>query len=141
MGNCNRTRDGGRLNNTDARLKRKTMLAEEWTEASCKGEDTEWWFSDDVEEARKAVAICDGCPIKQFCDDWATENHEYGIWGGKAHGEMEIAGRTGEKLNLYLRSTCYRGHRFDGERTVNGYQIRTCSTCRTLRYKRGEKAA
>lgn len=33
---------------------------------------------------KKAVAICETCPVKQECLDFAMENKiEYGIWGGK----------------------------------------------------------
>lgn len=36
-----------------------------------------------------ALAICDGCPMKQACLDEGLkpENVEHGIWGGKLPGE------------------------------------------------------
>lgn len=33
--------------------------------------------------ALEARAICQGCPARRACDDWATTNNERGIWGGR----------------------------------------------------------
>lgn len=34
-----------------------------------------------------AKGICDGCPVREECLDYALNNHEYGIWGGTNFGE------------------------------------------------------
>lgn len=31
---------------------------------------------------REAKAICEGCPVRDACLDWALEHGEAGIWGG-----------------------------------------------------------
>ena len=33
--------------------------------------------------ALAARAICQACPARQACDDYATRNNEPGIWGGR----------------------------------------------------------
>lgn len=39
-----------------------------------------------------AKRICAGCPVQAPCEDFATSNHESGVWGGRVH-----------KLNTKLR--------------------------------------
>jgi len=54
------------------------------TNAACKDKPAEWFFPqahDWVPEV--ARSICEGCPIKDACRDFAVNtNQEYGIWGG-----------------------------------------------------------
>jgi WhiB family redox-sensing transcriptional regulator len=41
-------------------------------------------YEDDLSLNKLAVAICNTCPIRQLCLDYAMEaNEPYGIWGGK----------------------------------------------------------
>jgi hypothetical protein len=30
-----------------------------------------------------AIRICDSCPVKTECSEWADENSAYGVWGGR----------------------------------------------------------
>jgi len=36
-----------------------------------------------MSEANKAKAVCDRCPVRKLCLEYALVNHEeYGVWGG-----------------------------------------------------------
>lgn len=78
-------------------------------EAMCKGRDPEQWFGPHVcgpecdsdrgcmagkseqgrfARIRQAKAICEECPVREACLDWAVEtNQEFGVWGGKTERE------------------------------------------------------
>jgi hypothetical protein len=56
--------------------------ARDYSPGACANEDTELFFSESKSEIRKAMAICDRCPIKKECLEDALANKEYGIWGG-----------------------------------------------------------
>ena len=49
-----------------------------------------------VENALKAIAICNYCPIRAQCltEGMREENIEYGIWGGMLAGDRIILART-----------------------------------------------
>ena len=51
-----------------------------------------------------AIAICDGCPIKQACLDegMKMENIEHGIWGGMMAGDRIL--KAGIDINRTSRS-------------------------------------
>lgn len=65
----------------------------------CLGEDPELWFAVGSGEAtdrqiRAAQRICDKCPVKTTCRDWAIENgQEYGVWGGLTEDELQAIKR------------------------------------------------
>jgi len=43
------------------------------------------WFprrGSDINVIRRALAICDECPVIEPCREWAVKHNEYGIWGG-----------------------------------------------------------
>jgi WhiB family redox-sensing transcriptional regulator len=55
--------------------------------APCAETDPEAFFPDrggtiSLREIRIAKAICNSCPYKSECLEWALENRETGIWGG-----------------------------------------------------------
>ena len=58
----------------------------EWRSgAACSGQDPKIWFPDGVRMAslRRAVAICNLCPVKAECLAHALEVKEpHGVWGG-----------------------------------------------------------
>jgi WhiB family redox-sensing transcriptional regulator len=40
-------------------------------------------FAESGPALREAVRVCDGCPFKDECHDWAVENGQiWGVWGG-----------------------------------------------------------
>lgn len=51
--------------------------------ASCKGLDTELFFSDDMfmQPNPTVQAICNLCPETANCLSWAMSNGESGVWG------------------------------------------------------------
>lgn len=70
----------------------------EWhQEARCKDQPQEMFFGQETDEssskrhrpsltmseAKRAVAVCDRCPVRKQCLEYALVNHEeYGVWGG-----------------------------------------------------------
>jgi len=63
-------------------------VREPWRhQAACKDQDPEYWFPVDAPGRtpahRRAISICQSCPVQAKCLTWALDNHEfYGIWGG-----------------------------------------------------------
>lgn len=66
-------------------------MTEPWRHrAACNGKDTNWWFPPQsgistvmTPAARRAVAICQSCPVAAACLEQAMNKPEhYGIWGG-----------------------------------------------------------
>lgn len=55
----------------------------------CASADPEKWFPETFGHHRDmAVAICNTCPLKQECDDYAMERpYLHGIWGGRSRKE------------------------------------------------------
>jgi len=48
------------------------------------------WFSMIPSWMKRAVEICNTCPVQARCLEWAINNRiEYGIWGGKLPGERK----------------------------------------------------
>lgn len=55
----------------------------DWTQAACRGHDTNLWFPARGKIPTEAIAICDTCPIKQQCDQYAMDHGiKVGVWGG-----------------------------------------------------------
>lgn len=45
--------------------------------------DPELWQSTDRDDERGAVAVCNACPLRIKCGEWALDQPEqYGTWGG-----------------------------------------------------------
>lgn len=55
-----------------------------WTvDALCAQTDPEVFFPEKSGTTKPAKRICDGCPVRQQCLDYALDNEEpFGIWGG-----------------------------------------------------------
>lgn len=67
---------------------------EAWRErAACKGKPVDWWLppvtasGHAVRYPPEAVALCDACPVREQCLDFAIAHDELGYWGGT--GERE----------------------------------------------------
>jgi WhiB family redox-sensing transcriptional regulator len=51
--------------------------------AACKGAEPDLWFPEPGEDARPALAVCDGCPVRREClADALHAPEKFGIWGG-----------------------------------------------------------
>jgi len=56
------------------------------TDGACVGFPQEWWFDAEYGSVaeRRAKEICQGCPVRVECLDYAIRAPmEYGIWGGE----------------------------------------------------------
>lgn len=56
-----------------------------WTvDAPCTDDDPELWFTDTGPAAAIALSVCDTCPVRRQCLDYALHLGEvwHGIWGG-----------------------------------------------------------
>lgn len=50
---------------------------------ACQTSDPDAWFSDDGSAYAMARQLCQKCPVKDLCADFAVENREpHGLWGG-----------------------------------------------------------
>lgn len=91
-----------------SKAKPKLMLMrrnQTWREdAACRDSPTEWFFPDSVgikaqREKKKAVQICESCPVIKQCRETALANFEsHGIWAGEDFSKYryEINDETGE---------------------------------------------
>jgi WhiB family redox-sensing transcriptional regulator len=61
----------------------------EWQEqALCAQTDPESFFPEKGGSTREAKRVCDACPVRVQCLDYALENQErFGIWGGLSERE------------------------------------------------------
>ena len=51
--------------------------------AACRNYDLSIWY--DRSKAAEVIAICNRCPIRKECLDFAIDNYETeGVWGGKS---------------------------------------------------------
>lgn len=53
--------------------------------AACVGLEPEDWYPNpsDTLSREEAIAVCNRCPVKNECNEWADDNRiEYGVWGG-----------------------------------------------------------
>jgi len=67
------------------------MTTQNWTEdAVCARSDPEAWFPDRGRPNRQTKAMCDTCPVKDPCLQWALDhNEQYGIFGGTSHADRQ----------------------------------------------------
>jgi WhiB family redox-sensing transcriptional regulator len=81
-------------------------------EAACRGMDTRWFFPQRGESVREQYAVCNECPVKAPCLEYALQNKETsGIWGG-----------TGERQRRRMRATMAMPRRKRGPGRITGKQ-------------------
>lgn len=57
-------------------------------DAKCLDADPEAFFPEKGGSTREAKRICDACPARDACLEWAMDNDErFGIWGGLSERE------------------------------------------------------
>lgn len=67
--------------------------------AACQDEDTDLFFpvgvtGPAIPQIAEAKAICEGCPVREECLEFAiTANQEFGVWGGTSEEERRILRR------------------------------------------------
>ena len=95
----------------------------------CRTTDPELWFSRSSSERALAVALCQECPLRRPCAQYAIDNDERGVWGGTTAADRRSFrdvwpwrfDRQG-RLRLACGSEeAYRAH--------FGYQERPCEAC------------
>jgi WhiB family transcriptional regulator, redox-sensing transcriptional regulator len=59
-------------------------LASDWrADAACREIDIDVFFAVDEASQREAIAICEACPVRAECLEYAiTAREQYGVWGG-----------------------------------------------------------
>ncbi len=66
-----------------------------WLEAKCANHDTpELFFSDDHQKwaasyTAQAIKICEECPIRTPCAEYAYKRGEWGVWGATTREQRE----------------------------------------------------
>lgn len=60
------------------------MAGMDWTDqARCRGRDPEQFFQRGAARSRGAIRVCDNCPVRTQCLDYALEHDvDFGVWGG-----------------------------------------------------------
>lgn len=120
----------------------RLAAADRWAwaqHAACQGESLNLFFGPDGErqperEAREAKAkeICQGCPVRAECADYALARPEkYGVWSATTPEERVTIRRSRQRAGL-LDNTgmCANGHPRTPENTrVDGSGHRRCQPC------------
>lgn len=64
-------------------------MTKKWREhAACRGIDPDVFYPVSDEEAEPARAVCEQCPVRQACLEYAlTSREREGVWGGATERE------------------------------------------------------
>jgi WhiB family redox-sensing transcriptional regulator len=64
--------------------------------AQCQQADPEAWYPEKGSPTKGAVRVCNRCPVRTECLEFALETQEpHGIWGGKTEQERRTLLRRG----------------------------------------------
>ena len=80
----------------------------EWMEsAACKGKDVDLFFSGPGMLPVEALRLCQSCPVRVDCLNYAVDNHiDHGMWGGLSARERRVRCQyTPIKTNTQLFSS------------------------------------
>lgn len=68
----------------------------EWQgQAACRGVDPGIFFTERGQSTAPAKLVCQSCPVREECLDFALENGEkFGIFGGKSERERRVMRRV-----------------------------------------------
>ena len=64
-----------------------------YRDARCAEEDVSktWFHSGDLREVNHAKRVCQGCPVRQECLEYAlTTPDQWGVWGGLSERERRV---------------------------------------------------
>ena len=66
-----------------------TLNPERWRQAAaCRGLDTAVFFPANEEDVGPAKAVCERCPVREQCLEWALATRQNdGVWGGLTETE------------------------------------------------------
>lgn len=83
------------------------------TDAACADHDPELFFGLTAEAVAEAVAVCQGCPVRERCGRWADDmGLIYGVWGGETEDQRRarLAGRPQTAGQVAICDQCRRGY-------------------------------
>jgi len=108
----------------------KPIQTPNWKLARCKdavksGADSNDWFPDTKEQRARARKVCNHCPLKADCREYAKAENLVGYWGGVLFGYR----LPDEKI----RDKCPAGHSYDLFFYGGEQDLRRCSTCFEMR--------
>lgn len=83
-----------------------------------------WFAPEDTTSCRAAVALCNACPVRVECLEWASQTKQrYGVWGGLPASVRLRHGRPHDFKRLVLLPDPYetrnRRSRFHTSRLTN----------------------
>lgn len=64
-----------------------------WEQANCRGRDTELFYPERKSDT-EAKLCCYDCPVREACLQYALENGEIGVWGGKNDEQRKALRRS-----------------------------------------------
>lgn len=83
---------------------------EPWrNDSACRGYPTGWWYPErghGKDEAKKARAICQHCPVQEACLDHALSRMEDGIWGNTSTKQRQAIRRAGMAEKRLICQEC-----------------------------------
>jgi WhiB family transcriptional regulator, redox-sensing transcriptional regulator len=53
-------------------------------QGACHDLDPQTFYPSRGESIRPAVAVCEACPVRAECLEWALHHENFGIWGGQS---------------------------------------------------------
>ncbi|MFE0329044.1 WhiB family transcriptional regulator [Streptomyces sp. NPDC058960] len=96
----------------------------------CRTTDPELWFSRKAAERALAVALCQECPLRRPCAQYAIDHPVEGVWGGSAVSPMARARLRGRPWRFdeqgRVRMVCGSE---DAYRSHIGYREQPCEAC------------
>lgn len=118
----------------------------QWDGALCAQSDPDAWFPEKGHPSTTAIRICQACPLRQACLDYAVENGErYGIWGGMSErNRRKLPGyRTATDARLIDPTPGAGCGTYAGAKAHSTRGEKACGPCRQVQreYKQGQEAA
>lgn len=95
------------------------------TQAACANTPTTLFYPERGEHHSAAIAVCNTCPVKNECLQWALDNNEtFGVWGGTTASERRRIQRGRPVAPQPTQPRCgtpagYRQHQTAGTPTCN----------------------
>lgn len=119
-------------------MRDQTNSAPEWMDhGACRGQDTTIWFPASAQPhvSAAAIAVCNTCPVRNLCLEYAMEHGEaHGVWGGVTErGRQRL--RRQQRLNLGLAFNASLTPRAISHGTDGGYNTHrrrgeaACTAC------------
>lgn len=112
-----------------------------WMErAACANSDIDVFFPSQGDDTRTAKAICDGCPVRTDCLDYAiAHNLTHGVWGGLSERQRrKIRRPIGPRPCRWCRAV-FTGA--DNRASLCSVECRNASRAHTQKLNRNRGAA